>query len=180
MKVRNGYGLGFTTFSRMILGAALALAILGGGILSACGGSTSDEGADPTQPPSENRAAPTAQPAAETPAPARVSTSEQKKLFLSADQFDAVEVELTAGDLLRVVYTSAVSISPGLGGTGHQERGVQLVVIDPNQEQLITAEESADNSVDVVVEVTGRHEIVFINPNQLEGLNVNLECFINP
>ena len=32
MKVRNGYGLGFTTFSRMILGAALALAILGGGI----------------------------------------------------------------------------------------------------------------------------------------------------
>ena len=180
MKVRNGYGLGFTTFSRMILGAALALAILGGGILSACGGSTPDEGSDPTQPPSENQAAPTAQPAAETPAPARVSTSEQKKLFLSADQFDEVEVELTAGDLLRVVYTSAVSISPGLGGTGHQERGVHLVVLDPNQEQLITAEESADNSVDVVVEVTGRHEIVFINPNQLEGLNVNLEYFINP
>ena len=181
MKVRNGYGLGFTTFSRMILGAALALAILGGGILSACGGSTPDEGADPTQPPPENRPAPTAQPATETPAPARVSTSEQKKLFLSADQFDEVAVELVAGDLLRVVYTSAVSISPGLGGTGHQERGVQLVVIlDPNGEQLVTAEESADNSVEVVVEVNGRHEIVFINPNRLEGLNVNLEYFINP
>ena len=89
-------------------------------------------------------------------------------------------MELTAGDLLRVVYTSAVSISPGLGGTGHQERGVQLAVLDPNKERLITAEESADNSVDVVVEVTGRHEIVFINSNQLEGLNVNLEYFINP
>ena len=158
----------------------LATLILCAGIMAACGSSTSDDGADSTQTPSENRPAPTAQAATETPAPARVSTSSQEKLFLSADQFNEVEVDLSAGDLLRVVYTSEVSISPGLGGTGHQERGVTLVVLDPNEGQLITAEGSADNSVDVVVQVTGRHQIVFINPNRLEGLNVNLEYFINP
>ena len=45
---------------------------------------------------------------------------------------------------------------------------------------MITAEESADNSVEVVAEASGTHQIVFINPNRLEGLNVNLEYFINP
>lgn len=167
-------------FARLLVVTTVSALILVAGLLAACGGSTPDDGADSTQPPSENRPAPTTQPATEMPAPARVSTSAQEKLFLSGDQFDEVEVDLAAGDLLRVVYTSEVSISPGLGGTGHQERGVTLVVLDPNEEQLITAEESADNSVEVVAEASGTHQIVFINPNRLEGLNVNLEYFINP
>ncbi len=175
-----GFKLDYEMFPRLIVVTILATLILVTGILAACGSSTSDDGADSTQPPQANESVPTAQPATQTPTPDRVSTSEQKKLFLSADQFDEVEVDLAAGDLLRVVYSSEVSISPGLGGTGHQERGVTLVVLDPNEGQLITAEGSADNSVDVVVQVTGRHQIVFINPNRLEGLNVNLEYFINP
>ena len=179
MKVPIGYKLTFDMFGRSLIVTSLATMILGAAVLAACGGSTPDD-ADTNQPPAENQPEPTAQPATTTPESARVSTSSKEKLFLSADQFDEVEVELTVGDLLRVVYTSEVSISPGLGGTGHQERGVQLVVIDPNEEQLITAEESAENSIEVVAEVSGRHEIVFINPNKLEGLNVNLEYFINP
>ena len=180
MKAPIGYKLGFGMFERVVIATTLATLVLGAAILAACGGSTPGDGVDATQPPSQDRPEPTAQPAAETPTPARVSTSAQEKLFLSADQFDEVEVELAAGDLLRVVYTSEVSISPGLGGTGHQERGVQLVVLDPNEEQLATAEESSDNSVDVEARVSGLHQIVFINPNRLEGLNVSLEYFINP
>ena len=177
MKVPIGYKLGVEMFKRLLIVAMLATLALVAGALTACGDSASGGDVDATQPP-VSQPEPTAQPATE--APARVSTSSQEKLFLSADRFDTVDVELTAGDVLRVVYTSEVSISPGLGGTGHQERGVQLVVLDPNEEQLITAEESSENSVEVAAKVGGRHQIVFINPNRLEGLNVNLEYFINP
>lgn len=165
---------------RLLIVTTLATIILGAAVIAACGGSTPDEGADSTQPQSEDRPEPTAQPTTEPPESARVSTSSEEKLFLSADQFDEVEVELTAGDLLRVVYTSEVTISPGLGGTGHQERGVIMVILDPNEEQHTTAEESSDNSVEVTAGLTGTHKIVFINPNQLEGLNINVEYTINP
>jgi len=179
MKSPFSYKLGFIMFGHLSAVTTIAAITFFAALLTACGSSTTN-GPDSTQPSQANQSAPTVQPATETPAPARFSTSSQEKLFLSADQFDEVEVELVAGDLLRVVYTSEVSISPGLGGTGHQERGVHVAVLDPNEEQLITTEESADNSVEVAAEVTGIHRIVFINPNRLEGLNVNLEYFINP
>lgn len=180
MKVPFAYKLDIEMFKRLPVLTVLAILLMAAGVLVACGGSASDDDVVSTQPPSEDRPTPTAQPTIKAPESTKASSSSQEKLFLSADQFDEVEVELTAGDLLRVVYTSEVSISPGLGGTGHQERGVQLVVVDPNEEQLITAEELAENSIEVVAEVSGLHEIVFINPNKLEGLNVNLEYFINP
>ncbi len=180
MKVPIGYKLSFKMFERLLIVTTLATMILGAAVLTACGGSTPDAGVDATQPQSENRPEPTPQPATATPETARVSTSSKEKLFLSADQFDEVEVQLTTGDLLRVVYTSEVTISPGLGGTGHQERGAIMVILDPNEEQHITAEASSDNAVEVTAALTGTHKIVFINPNQLEGLNVNLEYFVNP
>lgn len=180
MKVPMGYKLGFDMFDRLLIVMTLATLSLAAAALTACGGSTPADSADSTQPQSENQPEPTAQPATATPEPARVSTSSREKLFLSADQFDEVEVQLTAGDLLRVTYTSEVTISPGLGGTGHQERGAIMVILDPNEEQQITAEASSDNTVEVTAALTGTHKIVFINPNQLEGLNVNLEYFVNP
>ena len=99
---------------------------------------------------------------------------------MSADQFDDVKISLTAGDVLKVTYSSSVSISPGLGGTSHQERGVLLAVLDPQGEQLLTAEEMAMNTIEVTAQMSGEHEIVFINPNKLEGLNVDVEYSINP
>ena len=180
MKAQIGYKLGIDMLWRLLIATTLATIILGTGVLAACGGSAPDDGVETNQPQLDNRPEPTAQPNTETPEPARVSTSSKEKLFLSADQFDEVEVRLTAGDLLRVVYTSEVTISPGLGGTGHQERGVIMVVLDPNEEQHITAEASSENTVEVMAAQTGSHKIVFINPNRLEGLNVNVEYFINP
>jgi len=82
--------------------------------------------------------------------------------------------------VLKISYTSEVTISPGLGGTSQQERGVILAVLDPFGDQLLTVEEAVMNTVDVAAEFDGEHEIVFINPNQLEGLIVNLEYSINP
>lgn len=81
--------------------------------------------------------------------------------------------------MLKLSYTSEVSISPGLGGTSQQERGVILAVLDPLGDQLLRAEEMAMNTVALVAEFDGEHKIVFINPNQLEGLIVNLEYSIN-
>ncbi len=107
------------------------------------------------------------------------SSSGSEKLFLSADQFDEVSISLKAGDVLKLSYTSEVSISPGLGGTSQQERGVILAVLDPLGDQLLRAEEMAMNTVALVAEFDGEHKIVFINPNQLEGLIVNLEYSIN-
>lgn len=109
-----------------------------------------------------------------------VSSTGAEKLFLSADQFDEVSISLAAGDVLKMTYISKVSISPGLGGTGHQERGVLLVVLDPLGEQILTSEETSMNTVEVTAQTSGEHEIVFINPNKLEGLNVELEYAINP
>ena len=180
MKVPIGYKLGFDMIGRLLIVTTLATMILAAAVLTACGGSTPDDGAETTQPQTGDRPEPTAQPATATPEPARASTSSKEKLFLSADQFDEVEVQLTAGDLLRVVYTSEVTISPGLGGTGHQERGAIMVILDPNEERHFTAEASSDNTVEVTAALTGNHKIVFINPNQLEGLNVNVEYFVNP
>ena len=91
-----------------------------------------------------------------------------------------VPISLQAGDVLKISYTSEVTISPGLGGTGQQERGVLLVVLDPLGDQLLTAEAMVMNTVEVAAEISGQHGIVFINPNQLEGLNVNFEYSINP
>ena len=82
--------------------------------------------------------------------------------------------------MIKITYASEVSISPGLGGTSQQERGVVLVVLDPLGDQLLTAEAMVMNTVEVAAEISGQHGIVFINPNQLEGLNVNLEYSINP
>ena len=107
------------------------------------------------------------------------SSSGSEKLFLSADQFDEVSISLKAGDVLKLSYTSEVSISPGLGGTSQQERGVILAVLDPLGDQLLRAEEMAMNTVALVAEFDGEHKIVFINPNQLEGRIVNLEYSIN-
>ena len=180
MKTLFSFKLSLAMFHRLSLVTTITVLIVTAGLLAACGDSTPDNGADSTQPPSESRPEPTAQPATATPEPEGVSTSYKEKLFLSADQFDEIEVQLTAGDLLRVVYTSEVTISPGLGGTGHQERGAIMVILDPNEEQQITAEASSDNIVEVTAAFTGTHKIVFINPNQLEGLNVNVEYFVNP
>ncbi len=180
MKAHSDFNFSSTNGQRIVLVAAFVSAIFATLLFSACGGSDSDQEAASTPTRSDGTAAATRLPATTAPAATRVSTSSQEKLFLSADQFDEVDVDLTAGDLLRVVYTSEVTISPGLGGTGHQERGVLMVILDPNEEQHITVEESSDHSVDMTAALTGTHKIVFINPNQLEGLNVNLEYFINP
>ena len=180
MKAHTRSRFSFNNLQRVTFGAVVVTAIFATLLFSACGETDPDQEAVSTSTPSDDSEAVTQLPTTPAPAGTRVSTTSQEKLFLSADQFDEVEVDLTAGDLLRVVYTSEVTISPGLGGTGHQERGVLMVILDPNEEQHITAEESSDNSIDVTASLTGTHKIVFINPNQLEGLNVNLEYFINP
>ena len=180
MKAHIGFRFSFNNLQRVTFGAVVVTAILAALLFSACGGTDPDQKAASTPTASDDSEVVTQLPTTPAPAATKVSTTSQEKLFLSADQFDEVEVALTAGDLLRVVYTSEVTISPGLGGTGHQERGVLMVILDPNEEQHITAEESSDNSIDVTASLTGTHKIVFINPNQLEGLNVNLEYFINP
>ena len=51
---------------------------------------------------------------------------------------------------------------------------------DPLRNQLLTVEEMVMNTVKVAAEVDGEHDIVFVNPNRLEGLIVNLEYSINP
>jgi len=175
-KILRPHLIKFETSKRLVVSWLLALAILTALGLGACGG-TSDTPAPTatavqdlrTEPGSNNANGSVATP-----------SSGSKKLFLSADQFEEVPISLQAGDVLKISYASEVSISPGLGGTGQQERGVLLAVLDPFGDQLLTAEEMAMNTVDVAAEFDGEHKIVFINPNQLEGLSVNLEYSINP
>ena len=164
------------TSNRLVVSWVLGLAILMALGLGACGG-TSDTPTPTAMATQDLRTEPGSNNANGS---VPTSTSGSEKLFLSADQFDEVPINLKAGDVLKISYNSEVSISPGLGGTGHQERGVLLVVLDPFGGQLLIVEEMAMNTVDVTVEIDGEHEIVFINPNQLEGLNVNLEYSINP
>lgn len=154
----------------------LVLAVLAAMALGACGGTNAEP--TPMTPGTQDAGTDGITNVSNGNGP--VSSSGTEKLFLSADQFDQVIIPLVAGDVLKITYTSEVSISPGLGGTGQQQRGVVLVVLDPLGDQLLTVEVMAMNTVEVAAEISGQHEIVFINPNQLEGLNVNLEYSINP
>jgi len=163
------------TSSQLVVSWVLGLAILAALGLGACSGSSNAP--TPTATPTQDLRT---EPGSNANGSVPTSSSGSEKLFLSADQFEEVPISLKAGDVLVIFYTSEVTISPGLGGTSQQERGVILAVLDPFGDQLLTVEEAVMNTVDVAAEFDGEHEIVFINPNQLEGLIVNLEYSINP
>ena len=163
-------------FFKLRLGCwSLILSILTLIALAACG-STNDEHT-PTAPGAEEVVTDIMPAVSNGDGP--VTSSGTEKIFVGPDQFDHVIISLVAGDILKMAYTTSVSISPGLGGTSHQERGVLLVVLDPLEDQLFTAEAMATNTVEVAAEISGQHQIVFINPNRLEGIIVNLEYSIN-
>ena len=177
MRVLEKIQASFRVSKRLMTSITLVLLILVTMVWVSCGGT--DTESDPTTVPSTQVGS--TNPVTDVPTDgSRASSTGTDKLFLSADQFDDVKISLTAGDVLKVTYSSSVSISPGLGGTSHQERGVLLAVLDPQGEQLLTAEEMAMNTIEVTAQMSGEHEIVFINPNKLEGLNVDVEYSINP
>ena len=85
---------------------------------------------------------------------------------------------MNAGDTLTVSY-SAFGFVIGTAKTPLPVT-VEFLILDPANEPLLEVGALKENSVEVRVETTGPHQLVFTNPARLQGLGVIVDYTINP
>ena len=102
--------------------------------------------------------------------------SGSEELFIIAQVSELIQLDLNAGDTLKVSY-SAVGATTG----GYAPGNVEFVILGPLDELLLEVEALEDNYVAVQVKATGTHQLVFTNPYTPSGPNRSLvEYTINP
>ena len=66
-------------------------------------------------------------------------------------------------------------------GKGKASEGIQLIVRDSLETAIRTVNEVTDSgTVEVQAEITGDHEIIFINPFKLQAQTVEVSYIVNP
>ena len=120
-----------------------------------------------------------------TDAPAKsLSFSGSESLFLSANEFGEVTLDLAAKDVLEVTFDVVSNITGGqnfMSGEGKASGGVQVVISDPLETSLLTIDEIMDSgTVSVEAEVNGEHVIIFFNPFPLQAQSVEVTYIVNP
>ena len=103
-------------------------------------------------------------------------TSGSEYLFITYKNSEMIELDLSAGDTLTVSYSALGSTT----GKTSPPMLVELVILDPLKERLLEVEAMQKNSVELQVETTGPHQMVFTNPARINGLMVPVEYTINP
>ncbi len=101
--------------------------------------------------------------------------SGSEELFIIAQVSELIQLDLNAGDTLKVSY-SAVGATTG----GYAPGNVEFVILGPLDELLLEVEALEDNYVAVQVKATGTHQLVFTNPYTLQAQIVAVEYTINP
>ena len=105
-----------------------------------------------------------------------VPSSGDEILFIISQDSELIELDLNAGDTLVISYS-------GYGAQTANARTALLVpvdflILDPANEPLLEAGGLVENFVDVEVEISGIHRLVFTNPARLQGLVVLVDYYI--
>ena len=166
------------TFHHLIaLGIGAATVVLVG---IACGGDGSPT-INGDSPLNELVVTPTPRPTATaTPTPSRSDNllpkrSGTEELLIRERGFDVVDINLNAGDILRVSYDSVGAI---MGGSQTPIGEVELVILDPIEERILSVAAIKANSVELQAQLTGRHRLVFSNPFLLQSQTVRVEWVV--
>ena len=104
-----------------------------------------------------------------------VPSSGSEDLYIISQDSELIELDLNAGDTLKVSY-SAVGATTG----GYAPGNIEFVILGPLDELLLEVEALEDNYVAVQVKATGTHQLVFTNPARIQGLAVPVKYAINP
>ena len=177
--------------------AAIGLALLALTALSACGGNGDDgngNGGSASTPATSSGsgggAVPTEAPTAAEAAPTTGSATEE--LFIISRDFDSIELNLAAGDVVSVTYSAVGASTGGItqgGGTGGEAEKagpgvatgeVLFTVLDPLEDQILNVEQMASNTTEFQADIAGKYQMVFSNPYLLQGLIVTVDYTINP
>lgn len=168
--------------NKYLMYAVLALALIASLALAACGGGDDDS---PTATPTATTApGGTIAPGGNggggvTPGP----SSGAAELFIRDRDFGIVGVNLNAGDILRVTYDSIGATTGGpqsLSGEGVVTAEIELVILNPIDERILTVEAKKADSVEVQADLTGKYQLVFTNPFALQAISVTVDYIVNP
>ena len=91
---------------------------------------------------------------------------------------ELIELDLNAGDTLIISY-SGYGAQIGTARTALLVP-VDFLILDPANEPLLEVGGLVENFVDVQVEITGTHQLVFTNPARLQGRIVSVDYYISP
>lgn len=175
--------------------AALSLTLIALSALVACGGGNGDGGDNgggaPAAPaaPAETPSAPAAtQPPSDAGA-APATGSGTDVVFVIARGYEVFELNLAAGDNVSVTYSSLGRSSGGITtggkfagdeGAGSAAGDVILVVLNPVEDQVLSEDRTANNTVEFQADIAGTYQFVFSNPYPLQGLEITVDYTINP
>ena len=100
-------------------------------------------------------------------------------LFIPSQNTELFELDLNAGDTLKVSCFTSVAVI-GTSTASPPPSPIEFLILDPANEPLLEVGGLGENSVEVQVETTGTHQLVFTNPARLQGLIVDVEYAISP
>lgn len=131
--------------------------------------------------------------------PSKETSVETAEFFIPAGEFENTEIEVNAGDLVRIRF-QAVGRSQGEGdpsvlaafwadesegsganlGGGVGEGEITLVVLDTLSETIYSGDAVAADTVDIDIEFSGIHIISFVNTHIYKANDLLVEWTINP
>ena len=173
---------------KYLMYAVLALALITSLALAACGGGD-DDSPTPTLTPTATTAPGGNGGGGETPGGnggggvTPGPSSGAAELFIRDRGFDIVDVNLNAGDILKVTYDTIGATTGGpqsLSGEGVVTSQIELVILNPIDERILTVEAKRGDTVEVQADITGKYQLVFTNPFALQAISVTVEYAINP
>ena len=105
--------------------------------------------------------------------------SGDERLLIPSQKTELIELDLNAGDALKVSYFTVVRVA-STSTASPPASPIEFLILDPANEPLLEVGRLGENSVDVQVEISGIHRLVFTNPARLQGLIVDVEYAISP
>ena len=176
-----------TPLMRLLPLAAVALTLIALLALAACGGGNDDTPTPAPAPAATQAPADSGTPEPTTGAapPAQASpASGTENLFILSRKFESFELNLVAGDIVSVTYSSVGASTGGPGNTsgggGKVASDVGLTVVDPIEEQILNVDQIESNTVEFQADLNGVYNLVFQNPYRLQALSVTVDYTINP
>ena len=100
-------------------------------------------------------------------------------LFIPSQNTELFELDLNAGDTLKVSYFTSVAVI-GTSTASPPASPIEFLILDPANEPLLEVGALEENSVEVRVAITGTHQLVFTNPARLQALEALVEYAVNP
>ena len=105
--------------------------------------------------------------------------SGDERLLIPSQNTELIELDLNAGDALKVSYFTVVRVA-STSTASPPPPPIEFLILDPANEPLLEVSGLGENSVDVQVEISGIHRLVFTNPARLQGLDRLVEYAISP